>query len=547
MKQALAAIAIMAATGVVQAEVSMMPQVTQITQQSEEEAEPIRFTDPANPHFEFEITDEASHTCMLRKFMCDEQAAFELGEIRIPETATFNGEAYTVTSIDIYWTNLPDFTCNNLPKLVIPKTLTDLGGDQNGALMDKKFTDIEVDEENPVFCSVDGVCFSKDMSRLIRFPAGSMCTSYTVPEGVKELSNHAFNNADKLTGLNLPTSLETIRNRSISGTALVELTIPDNVTLLYNPINEWQGPLNSNRMLERVYIGKGIKEIPMAAFALCDKLKCVTGCENVTVIGELAFMYCPIEEFTFSPGLQSIGYRAFSDSKFKIIDLSQLTELTEISSSISGELEELILPPNLKHVPDNFVSGMTNLRRFVIGECTQSMGKSVFYRCGLEEIVIPDGVEAMDNTVYGCPALKTLVLGSGLKEYIASESDSRPGPKPAFAKNCDNLTAIYVRATEPPAIISIYAPFKTEESICTLYVPKGCLEAYRSAENWKDFAHIEEMESTGIDAPVNSDVEFHAPDGIYNLQGVKLTDVDALASGIYIVVRNGRATTQYLP
>ena len=37
-------------------------------------------------------------------------------------------------------------------------------------------------------------------------------------------------------------------------------------------------------------------------------------------------------------------------------------------------------------------------------------------------------------------------------------------------------------------------------SLCTLKVPKGSKDDYRQADQWKDFANIEEVDMTGIEA-----------------------------------------------
>lgn len=54
--------------------------------------------------------------------------------------------------------------------------------------------EINVHPDNPVYCSVDGVLFNKDKTRLICFPKKSYMTEYTIPNGVKEISVVAFDN-----------------------------------------------------------------------------------------------------------------------------------------------------------------------------------------------------------------------------------------------------------------------------------------------------------------------------------------------------------------
>ncbi len=68
----------------------------------------------------------------------------------------------------------------------------------------------------------------------------------------------------------------------------------------------------------------------------------------------------------------------------------------------------------------------------------------------------------------------------------------------------------------------------------TLYVPKGCREAYATAPGWKNFTTILE-DVSGIDEIYRDPGE---PDHseIYNLNGAKVSEsTDNLAPGIYIV------------
>lgn len=51
---------------------------------------------------------------------------------------------------------------------------------------------IQVDENNPYYCSEDGVLFNKDKTTLIQMPNASEIESYTIPDGVITIGNEAF-------------------------------------------------------------------------------------------------------------------------------------------------------------------------------------------------------------------------------------------------------------------------------------------------------------------------------------------------------------------
>ena len=97
---------------------------------------------------------------------------------------------------------------------------------------------------------------------------------------------------------------------------------------------------------------------------------------------------------------------------------------------------------------------------------------------------------------------------------------------------CGNLASLTMASPVPPA--SVYEnSFGTINYIyTTLYVPEGSLAAYQTADVWKYFMKIKEYDPTGIEYVVLDTESSNLP--IYNLQGVRMKDVDNLPSGIHI-------------
>ena len=97
---------------------------------------------------------------------------------------------------------------------------------------------------------------------------------------------------------------------------------------------------------------------------------------------------------------------------------------------------------------------------------------------------------------------------------------------------CRNLASLTMASPVPPA--SVYEnSFSTINYIyTTLYVPEGSLAAYQTADVWKCFMKIKEYDPTGIEYVVLDTESSNLP--IYNLQGVRMKDMDNLPSGIYI-------------
>ena len=95
---------------------------------------------------------------------------------------------------------------------------------REGVFMDcSTLTDVNVDNDNPVFCSVDGIVFTKDMKVLVLYPAGKTDTTYVVPDGIKEIAMYAFYMHRHLVTVSLPSSVEYIGNNSFTGSSKLSI------------------------------------------------------------------------------------------------------------------------------------------------------------------------------------------------------------------------------------------------------------------------------------------------------------------------------------
>ncbi|MBQ0083492.1 MAG: leucine-rich repeat protein [Clostridiales bacterium] len=206
-----------------------------------------------------------------------------------------------------------------IKSITVPKTVTHINSMVfKGAC--EPF-ELKVDSENPVFCSEDGVLFSKDKTMLICCPA-SKAGEYTVPECVKTLGFTAFWNCIQLTRIVLPAGLESIGEETFDGCDSLErvdvaienpffssvdgvLFNKDKTRLLLHPAARMEAyvipqgvkeiaccAFISSTALKRVIIPESVTEIGYCAFALCSNLLSVTIPASVTKIGEDVFNMC---------------------------------------------------------------------------------------------------------------------------------------------------------------------------------------------------------------------------------------------------------------
>ena len=126
----------------------------------------------------------------------------------------------------------------------------------------------------------------------------------------------------------------------------------------------------------------------------------------------------------------------------------------------------------------------------------------------------------------------------------------------------NDVKRVDIYAINPPAVdtSNIFMPLFSDGIYETaeLSVPTGSLEAYRTADVWKEFKNIQEKDFGGVDGVENDALSVTVNGGsieidgagnasveVYNLSGQLVysgteTTVGGLARGIYIVRVSGR-------
>ena len=98
------------------------------------------------------------------------------------------------------------YGCESLESVRIPKLVNGIGDMMFSFCNSLKR--IEVDEHNCFFRSFCGVLFSKNMERLIKYPAGAAGSTFLMPASVKRVYEEAFLNAQNLKRIFISDSLE---------------------------------------------------------------------------------------------------------------------------------------------------------------------------------------------------------------------------------------------------------------------------------------------------------------------------------------------------
>lgn len=118
-------------------------------------------------------------------------------------------------------------SCTGLTSLTFPNSLKSIPTNAfNGCV---NLMEDLVNEDNPNYCSIDGVLYSKDKTKLILYPTGKK-GNYMILNGTKTIATGAFQYCINLTSVSIPNSLTKIETDAFNGSSLKYINIPETVT-----------------------------------------------------------------------------------------------------------------------------------------------------------------------------------------------------------------------------------------------------------------------------------------------------------------------------
>ena len=379
----------------------------------------------------------------------------EGGDVVIPSTI----DGYPVTCIDGYAFS----DCDSLTSVVIPNGVTMIGGYAfeyctsltsvtipsgvtsigNYAFYKcTSLTNITIVEDNTVYCSVDGVLFSKDMKTLIVYPAGKTDKEYVIPSGVTEIGSSAFAYCTSLTSVTIPNSVTSIGNYAFYNcTSLTNITIVEDNTVycsvdgvLFSKDMKTLIVYPAGKTDKEYVIPSGVTEIGSSAFAYCTSLTSVTIPNSVTSIGNYAFYnctsltnitvvednteYCSVDGVLFSKDMKTlIKYLAGKTDKEYVIP-SGVTEIGSGAFEGCGSLTSVTIPNGVTMIGDYAFEGCGSLTSVTIPNSVTSIGSSAFANCtSLTSVTILNGVTSIGSSAFAnCTSLASVTIPNSVTE-----------------------------------------------------------------------------------------------------------------------------------
>lgn len=238
--------------------------------------------------------------------------------------------------------------------------------------------------------------------------------------------------------------------------------------------------------------------------------------------------WCAIK---FGNGLANPIYNVFPTTQSKwgtvkvngqaVTTLTIPEGVTELGRSFYGfkSLTAVTLPSTLTTVGDQCFSNCVNLAEIVIPEGVKTIGSAFFGCSGLTKATLPSTLTALTNsTFYGCSALESIELPASLESIGLM----------AFC-GCKGLKSITSHATVPPTAKTM--AFDGVDTTIPVNVPAASVEAYKAADEWKDFTNFVALGSSAVE-----EIESASEEAVYfDLNGRRVNGT--LNPGIYVRIQ----------
>ena len=265
-----------------------------------------------------------------------------------------------------------------------------------------------------------------------------------LPESLLTIEDYAFQNCTNLRKVNIPSQITSIPGWCFNGTAIEEIVIPEGVTYIGD--SAFDGCKN----LTNIVIPDSVTYIRYSAFANCTGVKSVYIGKNLTNFASTTFSGCiQLESLTFSPEnenyvsvdsmiynkdmteilfaprtlsghitlpdtLKTIGGRVFAECNL-ITGITIPDSVTEIGYSAfcnCTSLEEVDLPEGITNIPWGLFENCVNLRRVYIPSGVTGIDSYAFSNCSkLVDFEFPESLEGMGYGAFqGCTGIETLVF-----------------------------------------------------------------------------------------------------------------------------------------
>jgi hypothetical protein len=359
------------------------------------------------------------------------------------------------------------FSCINLAQIELPASVT--------AIADFAFYNCHGFSTFPLTSSI------KSIGESAFFNCGYV-TTLTIPSSVTSIGKNAFENCFGLSSISIPSSVTSIGDNAFENCqSLTSVVLPSSMTSISDYVFYGCGKLKS------VTIPTSVKSIGKCAFQYCGSLASLTIPSSVTSINDEAFFESGLTSVTIPSSVTFLGDGAFCDCN-SLTSVSIPSSITSISNNTflrCKNLTSITIPSSVTSIGIWAFEGCTKLTSVTIPASVISLGGCIFNGCsGLTSVTISSSATSLGYRAFGgCYRLTSISIPYSVKSI---------GPEAFYY--CSGLKSIYSYSITPIDLRTSLSVFENvDKTTCILYVPAGSKSAYQAADQWKDFANIQEF------------------------------------------------------
>ena len=344
------------------------------------------------------------------------------------------------------------------------------------------------------------VCYDNDRMKALHFDGY-----------VGDVGDYAFYDCDNLAGIIIPNTVDILGASCFEGcTALAQAILGDSITGILGSC------FRDCSALPKITIPAAVKRIGNNVFEGCTSLA------NVTIADRDSVLTLGYNKAYYS---SEDDEPMFADCPLNAVYIGgNISYSTDASDGYS---------PFYRN---------TSLESVTITDKETEISENEFYGCtNLKNVTLGDGIETIGSYAFsGCAALTDFTFGSSLKS-IGEEAFS----------DCTAMTRLVSRTAIPP-VCGPQALDDINKWTCKLYVPDASIDAYKAADQWKEFffittdiAHAVEDGGCSADRILSGRVQVFDLSGRQVKEARNANSIDevlnGLPSGTYILRGNGAA------
>ena len=377
-----------------------------------------------------------------------------LKKVIIPNSVTSIGGSAFVNCTSLKTVTIPNsvtnigdsafWGCTSLMSIAVPESVTYIGYGTFANCINLK--EINVNKNNKEYCSINGVLFNKDKTKLIAYP-NKKGNVYSIPSNVTSIENRAFYGCTNITNIEILDRVTSIGEGAFNScTNLTSVIIPQNVTLIdhyafanctnlkeinVNKNNQKYCSVNGvlfnknkteliaypNKNGDVYSIPDGVEFIRYGAFYGCTSLTNVITPNSLRYINSDDFYNCSaLKSISISKGVEWISDKSF----IKCFSLTSINvnEDNQNYSSIDGVLfnndktllvsypiakrNNYLIPNSVTHIGENAFVNCLHLRNLTIPNTViRISNKSIGYKYNEDYAVLKRYEKITDFTIYG--------------------------------------------------------------------------------------------------------------------------------------------------